>query len=150
MLSHYRLVTKIGEGGMGVVWKALDTNLNRHIALKLLPEALTADPDRRRRFVREARTAAGVTHPNIVTIHEIDEVDGVTLIAMELVEGRSLRSVIGSRPIPIPKALRIAAEIAEGLARAHQDHIVHRDLKPENVILGSDGHSRILDFGLAK
>jgi eukaryotic-like serine/threonine-protein kinase len=150
VLSHYRLVEKIGEGGMGVVWKALDTKLNRHIALKLLPGALTADPERRRRFVREARTAAAVTHLNIVTIYEIDESDGVTFIAMELVEGRSLASVIGSQPIPIPEALRIATEIAEGLARAHQDHIVHRDLKPENIIIGVDGHPRILDFGLAK
>jgi len=149
-ISHYGLVRKIGEGGMGVVWKALDIKLDRHIALKLLPQELTADPERRRRFVREARTAAGITHPNIVTIHEIDEVDGVTFIAMELVEGRSLRSVIGGHPIPVPETLRIATEIAEGLTRAHQDRIVHRDLKPENVILGADGHPRILDFGLAK
>ena len=150
MLSHYRLVEKIGEGGMGVVWKALDTRLDRHIALKLLPPELTADPERQRRFLREARSAAAVTHPNIVTIHEIDEAGGITFIAMELVEGRSLRTVIGGQPIPIPEALRIATGIAEGLARAHQDRIVHRDLKPENVILGSDGRPRILDFGLAK
>ncbi len=149
-LSHYCLVQKIGEGGMGVVWKALDTRLDRHIALKLLPPELTADPERRRRFLREARTAAAVTHPNIVTIHEIDEVSGLTFIAMELVEGKTLRSVIGGHPMSIPVALRIATGIAEGLARAHQDRIVHRDLKPENVIIGSDGRPRILDFGLAK
>ncbi len=149
-LARYRLEGKIGEGGMGVVWKALDTRLNRHIALKLLPPALTADPERRRRFLREARTAAAVTHPNIITIHEIDEVDGVTFIAMELIEGRSLRSVIAGHAIPVQEALRIATEIAEGLARAHQDRIVHRDLKPENVIIGGDGRPRILDFGLAK
>ena len=135
---------------MGVVWQALDTKLNRHIALKLLPAELTADPERRRRFVREARTAAAVTHPNIVTIYEIDEVDGVTFIAMELIEGRSLRLVIGDKPMPVSEAVRIATEIAEGLTRAHQDRIVHRDLKPENVIIGSDGRPRILDFGLAK
>ena len=135
---------------MGVVWRAFDTRLERHIALKLLPPELTADPERRRRFLREARTAATVTHPNIVTIHEIDEVDGVTFICMELVEGQSLRSVIRERAMPIPQVLRIAAEIAEGLARAHQEGIVHRDLKPDNVILGEDGHPRILDFGLAK
>jgi eukaryotic-like serine/threonine-protein kinase len=150
MLSHYRLVKKIGEGGMGVVWQALDTKLNRHIALKLLPAELTADPERRRRFVREARTAAAVTHPNIVTIYEIDEADGITFIAMELVEGRSLRLVIGGHPILVPEAVRIATEIAEGLARAHQDRIVHRDLKPENIIIGTNEHPRILDFGLAK
>ena len=135
---------------MGVVWKALDTRLDRHVAIKFLPAELTADAERRRRFLREARTAAAVTHPNIVTIHEIDEADGVTFIAMELVEGRTLRFTLGGRPLPIPEALRLATGIAEGLARAHQDRIVHRDLKPENVIIGADGHPRILDFGLAK
>ena len=135
---------------MGVVWKALDTKLDRHIALKILRPELTADPERRRRFLREARTTAATTHPNIVTVHEIDEVDDVTFIIMELVEGRTLRSVIGGHPMPIPEALRIATEIAEGLTRAHQAHIVHRDLKPDNVIIGTDGHPRILDFGLAK
>jgi TolB-like protein/tetratricopeptide (TPR) repeat protein len=149
-LSHYRLVKKIGEGGMGVVWKALDTRLNRHVAIKVLPTELTADAERRRRFLREARTAAAVTHLNIVTIYEIDEADGVTFIAMELVEGRTLRSMIGGRPLPIPEALRLATGIAEGLARAHGARIVHRDLKPENVIIGADDHPRILDFGLAK
>ena len=135
---------------MGVVWKALDSRLNRHIAIKVLPAELTADAERRRRFLREARTAAAVTHPNIVTIYEIDEADGVTFIAMELVEGRTLRSLIGGGPLPIPEALRLATGIAEGLAQAHQDRIVHRDLKPENVIIGANGHPRILDFGLAK
>jgi eukaryotic-like serine/threonine-protein kinase len=149
-ISHYRLVKKIGEGGMGVVWKALDTRLNRHVAIKFLPVELTSDSHRRRRFLHEARTAAAVTHANIVTIHEIDEADGVTFIAMEMVEGRTLRSLIGGRPMPIPEALRIAIGIAEGLARAHKDHIVHRDLKPENVIIGADDRPRILDFGLAK
>ena len=150
MLSHYRLVEKIGEGGMGVVWKALDTRLDRYIALKLLPPELMADPERRRRFLHEARTAAAVTHPNIATIHEIDESTGVIFISMELVAGRTLRSVIGGRPMPIPEALRVATGIAEGLAWAHQEHIVHRDLKPDNVIIGADGRPRILDFGLAK
>jgi eukaryotic-like serine/threonine-protein kinase len=149
-LSHYRLVAKIGEGGMGVVWKALDTKLGRHVALKLLPLELTADPERSRRFLREARSAAAVTHTNIAAIHEIDEAEVVTFIAMELVEGRTLRSVIGGRPMPISEALCIASEIAEGLTRAHQAHIVHRDLKPDNVVLGADGHPKILDFGLAK
>lgn len=150
MLSHYRLVEKIGEGGMGVVWKALDTRLNRHVALKLLPPELTADSERRQRFLREARTAAAVSHPNTVAIHDVDEADGLTFLCMELVDGRTLRSVLAGRPIPIPEALCIAGEIAEGLARAHQGGIVHRDLKPENVILGTDGHAKILDFGLAK
>jgi len=148
--SHYRLVEKIGEGGMGVVWKALDTRLDRHIAVKVLPPELTADDERRRRFLREARTAAAVTHPNIVTIHEIDEADGFTFIAMELVEGRTLRAVIGTDPLQIPEAVRIATGIAAGLARAHRARIVHRDLKPDNVVIGTDGRPRILDFGLAK
>jgi serine/threonine protein kinase/tetratricopeptide (TPR) repeat protein len=149
-LSHYRLLETIGEGGMGVVWKALDIKLNRHVAIKVLPPELTADPDRRRRFLREARTAAAVTHPNIATIHEIDEVDGITFIAMELIQGKTLRAVIGGRPIPILDALSIAIEIAEGLTQAHQAGIVHRDLKPDNVMIGGDGHPKILDFGLAK
>ena len=127
VLAHYRLVEKIGEGGMGVVWKALDTRLNRHVALKLLRPELTADPERYRRFLREARTAAAVTHPNIVTIHEVDEAAGTTFLCMELVEGRTLRAAISGRPLAIPEALRIAAEVADGLARAHRDGIIHRD-----------------------
>ncbi len=150
MLSHYRLLEKIGEGGMGVIWKALDTRLGRHTALKVLPPELTADPERRRRLLREARTAAAVTHPNIATIYEVGEFDGITFISMELVEGRTLRAVIGGRPLPIAEALRLGAEIAEGLARAHHAAIVHRDLKPDNIIIGADGRPKILDFGLAK
>ena len=149
-LSHYRLVEKIGEGGMGVVWKALDTKLNRHVAIKVLRTELTADPDRRRLFLREARAAAAVTHPNIVTIHEVDEAGGITFLAMELAEGKTLRSLIGRRPLPIQDALRIAAQIAEGLTRAHQARVVPRDLKPDNVIVERDQHPKILDFGLAK
>src|SRR5262245_7705550 len=99
MLSHYRLLEKIGEGGMGVIWKALDTRLNRHTALKVLPPELTADLERRQRLLREARTAAAVTHPNIATIYEAGESEGITYISMELVEGRTLRSVIGGRPM---------------------------------------------------
>src|SRR5262245_16793244 len=150
MLSHYRLLEKIGAGGMGVIWKALDTNLGRHTALKVLPPELTADPDRRRRLMREARTAASVTHPNIATIYEVGEFEGTMYVSMELVQGRTLRSVIGGRPMTIGEALRVGTEIAEGLARAHEAGIVHRDLKPENIIVGADGRPRILDFGLAK
>ena len=135
---------------MGEVWKALDTKLNRYIALKVLPTSLTADPERRRRFLREARAAAAVTHPNIVTVHEIDEANGVTFIIMELVHGKTLRTLIGGRPLPISEALRLSVEMAQGLACAHQGGIVHRDLKPENVIIASNGHPRILDFGLSK
>jgi Flp pilus assembly protein TadD/tRNA A-37 threonylcarbamoyl transferase component Bud32 len=150
MLSHYRLVEKIGAGGMGVVYRAHDTRLKRDVAIKVLSPQLISDPQLRRRFRREARAAAAVTHSNIATIHEIDEADGVTFIVMELVDGRSLRSLIRDGPLPIGESVRIATELAEGLARAHEARIVHRDLKPDNVLLASDRHVKILDFGLAK
>ncbi len=114
-LSHYRLVEKIGEGGMGVVWKARDEKLRRDVALKVLPAKLVEDPERRRRLLREARSAAAINHPNIATVHEVDEADGTVFIAMELVEGKTLRSLLGGKPLAIPEALRIATEIAEGL-----------------------------------
>ncbi len=150
MLSHYRLVEKIGEGGMGVVWKAHDDKLRRDVALKVLPSKLVGDPERRRRFLREARTAAAVTHPNIAVVHEVDEADGVTFIAMELLEGKNLRALMAGASLPISDALDIAVGIAQGLVHAHRSRIVHRDLKPENVIVGSDRQVKILDFGLAK
>jgi TolB-like protein/Tfp pilus assembly protein PilF/tRNA A-37 threonylcarbamoyl transferase component Bud32 len=150
MLSRYLLIEKIGQGGMGIVYKALDTSLDRHVAIKVLPPELTTDPERRQRFLNEARLAAAVTHPNISTIHEVGESDGAIFIAMELVEGRSLRSVIGDRGMAPDQALRIGLQIAEGLARAHQRGIVHRDLKPDNVLIETDGRAKILDFGLAK
>jgi len=150
MLSHYRIVEKIGEGGMGVVYRARDQTLRRDVALKVLPADRVGDAQRRLRFLREARAAAAVTHPNIATVHEIDEAEGVLFIAMELVEGETLRSRLKGRPLLVPDALGIATEIAEGLTRAHQSHVVHRDLKPENVVIGVDGHVKILDFGLAK
>ena len=149
-LSHFRILAKIGEGGMGVVYRAEDTKLRRQVALKVLPPELVSNEERRLRFLREARAAAAVTHPNIATVHEIDEADGVVFIAMELVEGKTLRKLIGGRPMLIKNALRVATEMAEGLARAHEAGVVHRDLKPDNVIVGSDGHPKILDFGLAK
>ncbi len=149
-LSHFRVLEKIGEGGMGVVYRAEDERLKRHVALKVLPPELVGDEVRRARFLREARAAAAVTHPNIATIHEIDEVDGVIFIAMEYVEGKTLRRLIGSRPLSAEEAVRIAAQIAEGLGRAHRAQVIHRDLKPENVIVDPDGRVKILDFGLAK
>ncbi len=111
-LSHYRLVEKIGEGGMGVVWKARDEKLRRDVALKVLPAELVQDPERRRRLLREARSAAAINHPNIGTVHEVDEAEGTVFIAMELVEGKTLRSLLGGGPLAIPEALRIVMEMA--------------------------------------
>ena len=149
-LSHFRIVAKIGEGGMGVVYRAEDEKLRRPVALKVLPPDRVGNEERRLRFLREARAAAAVTHPNIATIYEVGEAEGVVFIAMELVEGKSLRALIAGRPLPLKEAVRIAVEIAEGLARAHQSHVIHRDLKPENIVVGTDGRVKILDFGLAK
>lgn len=150
MLSHYRLIKKIGEGGMGIVFKALDTKLDRHVAIKVLPPDLLHNENRRVRFLREARAAAAVTHPNIATIHQIDEADGVAFLAMELLEGQTLRDLLSQGPMPHSTVLRIAAQMADGLGHAHRAGIVHRDLKPENVIVSAGGHAKILDFGLAK
>jgi len=149
-LSHFRILDRIGEGGMGVVYRAEDEKLLRVVALKVLPPEKLADEERRLRFVREARTAAAVTHPNIAVVHEIDEADGVVFIAMELIEGKTLREAIGGKPMPLREALRLSVEIAEGLSAAHQAKVIHRDLKPDNVIVTAGGHVKILDFGLAK
>jgi pimeloyl-ACP methyl ester carboxylesterase len=150
MLSHFRLVKKIGEGGMGVVWRAEDIKLRRPVALKLLPSDLISDTPSRVRFLREARTAAAVNHPNIATIFEIDEDQGTIFIAMEFVEGKTLRDSMGNRPMPIEQALCTARELAEGLSAAHEAHVIHRDFKPENIMIATNGHAKILDFGLAK
>jgi predicted Ser/Thr protein kinase len=149
-LSHFKILAKIGEGGMGVVYRAEDEKLRRPVALKVLPPDLVANEERRLRFLREARTAAAINHPNIATIHEVDEADDVVFIAMELVEGKTLREVMGGKPMPIKDALRVATEMSEGLAEAHGEHVIHRDLKPENVIVKRNGQVKILDFGLAK
>ncbi|MBI4161798.1 MAG: serine/threonine protein kinase, partial [Acidobacteria bacterium] len=149
-LSHFRILAKIGEGGMGVVYKAEDLRLRRAVALKILPGEALADGERRVRFLREARAAAAVTHPNIATIHEVDEAEGILFIAMEHIEGKTLRSLIRGNPLPVREALRIAVEIAEGLTRAHQARVIHRDLKPGNIMVTDDGHVKVLDFGLAK
>ena len=149
-ISHYRLLEKIGEGGMGVVYKALDTNLNRTVALKFLATHLTEDPKARERFRREAQAAAAVDHPNICTVYEIDEVDGQIFIAMAYVEGQSLDKKIAVGPLPLDEALDIATQTAQGLQAAHEKGVVHRDIKSSNLMLTPQGQVKILDFGLAR
>ena len=149
-LSHYRLVEKIGEGGMGVVWKGIDTTLDREVAIKLLPEAFAADPDRLTRFGREARLLASLNHPGIATIHGLHQAEGVHFLAMELVDGVDLAQRLARGPLPLDEALRIGLELTEALEAAHASGVVHRDLKPANVKLTSAGKVKVLDFGLAK
>ena len=149
-ISHYRIIDEISRGGMGVVYRALDLKLNREVALKVLPPELVADPDRKRRFVQEAQAAAGLDHPNIAVIHEIDEVDGVSFIAMELIRGEPLRDILQRERLPVSRVLVLATEVGEGLSRAHDKGIVHRDLKPANIMVTEQGHPKIIDFGLAK
>jgi len=149
-LGHYRIESKLGQGGMGVVYRATDEKLRRTVALKVLPPLHVDDQQRRRRFLREARSLAAVTHPNIATIYEVGEADGRIHIVMELVEGRSLRDALADGALSIVEATRITQAIARGLGKAHEKGIVHRDLKPDNVMLGMEGEVKILDFGLAK
>jgi tetratricopeptide (TPR) repeat protein len=150
MVAGYRLVEKIGEGGMGVVWKALDTKLNRHVALKFLPARVTGGEERRLRFQREAQAVAALDHHAIAVIYETGEHDGTPYLSMQHVTGRSLRERLRDGPLPVSEWSRIAASIAEGLAHAHAKGIVHRDLKPDNVMVTDDGQVKILDFGLAR
>jgi len=150
MLGPYKILTAIGAGGMGEVYRAQDTRLGRDVAVKVLTRNLSRDPDALRRFEQEARAAGMLNHPNILAIYDIGEEDGVRYIVSELLEGESLRARIRQSPIPPRKALDYAAQIARGLAAAHERNIVHRDLKPENLFITRDGHVKILDFGLAK
>jgi serine/threonine-protein kinase len=147
-IAHFRILGVLGRGGMGVVYRAYDETLRRDIALKLLPEG--RDEERRQRFLREARYAAGITHPNVAVIHQVGEEDGRVFIAMELIAGESLRQKLGGGPLAVPTALDLARQIASGLAAAHDRAIVHRDLKPENVMITPEGVAKLLDFGLAK
>jgi serine/threonine protein kinase len=149
-LSHYRLIEKLGEGGMGVVWKALDTLLEREIAIKTLPEELARDSERLGRFKREAKAVAALNHPNIVTVHSVEETEGVHFIIMELVRGRSLTELISRKGLPPDKFFELAVALADAISTAHQRGITHRDLKPDNVMVGDDGRLKVLDFGLAK
>jgi serine/threonine protein kinase/dienelactone hydrolase len=150
-ISHYRIVEKLGEGGMGVVYKATDIRLNRPVALKFLSAQLTKDPEANQRFVQEAQAASALDHPNICTIHEIDETPNRELfLTMAYYDGETLKQRIARGPISIEDALSIAVQISQALGRAHQSGIVHRDVKPANVMIGNDGLVKILDFGLAK
>lgn len=149
-LDHYRVESKLGEGGMGVVYKARDFQLNRTVAVKVLPPEKIADPDRRERFVREARAASALNHPNIVAIYDIRSEEGVDFIVMEHVEGRTLDEAIPPGGLRVAEALGYGVQIADALARAHAAGILHRDIKPSNVMLTGEGRVKILDFGLAK
>jgi eukaryotic-like serine/threonine-protein kinase len=149
-LSHYRIEANLGEGGMGVVYRALDTRLGRAVVLKVLRPEFVADPERKRRFVLEAKSASALNHPNIITIYEIDQAGGVDFIAMEYVRGKTLDQLIGRKGLRLSEALRYAVQATDALAKAHAAGIVHRDLKPANIMVTDDGLVKLLDFGLAK
>src|SRR6202166_1283896 len=148
-LGPYEIQSPLGAGGMGEVYRARDTRLDRSVAIKILSAAFSADCDRLDRFEQEARSASALNHPNIVTIYELGQDGSTHYIAMELVEGKTLRELLVSGLLPMRKAIEIAAQVAEGLTKAHEAGITHRDLKPENLMVSHDGFVKILDFGLA-
>ena len=148
-LAHYKILDRIGAGGMGEVYRARDTRLGRTVAIKVLPAAVADDPDRRERFLREARAAAALSHPNIAALYEVGEDDGHLFLVFEFVPGEPLSKIIAGRPLNPRRAIQFAAQVADALADAHAAGIVHRDIKPDNIIVTPKGNAKVLDFGLA-
>jgi predicted Ser/Thr protein kinase len=149
-IKHYKVEELLGKGGMGVVYRAQDKKLNRPVALKILKSDLTANPDRVRRFMQEAKAAASITHPAIAQVYDIDEAEGVTFIAMEYVDGQTISKLIDNQELDLLGAVEVALQVADGLHKAHKSSILHRDIKSANIMVTKDGHAKLLDFGLAK
>ena len=149
-LGHYKILAPLGKGGMGEVYRARDTKLGRDVAVKVLPEELSADSDRLARLEREAHLLAALNHPNIATIHALEEDQGARFLVLELVKGESLEQRLAAGPLPVEQALELNKQIAEALEAAHGEGIIHRDLKPANVVITPDGRVKVLDFGIAK